>query len=217
MFSMPDIAFCILALASKLNGFVTTPTVRIPCSLASFATTGAAPVPVPPPMPQVTNTMSAPLSDAVISSALSSAAFLPTSGFAPAPSPLVSFAPIWRSFGALQRCRACTSVFTPMNSTPLISSSTIRFTALFPAPPTPTTIILQAVSFSSVLISSTVVPPYELFSVLSLSLQLQSILHRAASDCRSGQGSDKKHRNLLRNTHSYTKFNIQSYPGIINK
>jgi hypothetical protein len=42
------------------NGFVTTATVRMPSSFASCATTGAAPVPVPPPMPAVMNSMSAP-------------------------------------------------------------------------------------------------------------------------------------------------------------
>ena len=45
---------------SNGNGLVTTATVRMPISLASCATTGAAPVPVPPPMPAVMNTMSAP-------------------------------------------------------------------------------------------------------------------------------------------------------------
>src|SRR6185312_16391086 len=44
---------------SKRNGLVTMPTVSAPVSRAIWATTGAAPVPVPPPMPQVTNTMSA--------------------------------------------------------------------------------------------------------------------------------------------------------------
>src|SRR3990172_4508882 len=47
-------------LPSKVNGFVTTATVRIPSSLATAATMGAAPVPVPPPSPAVTKTMSAP-------------------------------------------------------------------------------------------------------------------------------------------------------------
>ena len=45
---------------SNLNGLVTTATVSAPSSLARLATTGAAPVPVPPPRPVVTNTMSAP-------------------------------------------------------------------------------------------------------------------------------------------------------------
>ena len=55
---------------SKRNGFVTTPTVRAPVDLAMSATTGAPPVPVPPPIPAVTNTMSAPSSAATISIAL---------------------------------------------------------------------------------------------------------------------------------------------------
>ena len=62
---------------------------------AISATTGAAPVPVPPPIPAVMNTILAPLIEAVISSLLSSAAFCPISGLAPAPNPLVSFSPIW--------------------------------------------------------------------------------------------------------------------------
>ena len=153
-FSIPISAFVIRVRASNLNGFVTTPTVRIPISFAIAATIGAAPVPVPPPIPHVTNTMSAPFSDSFISSELSSAAFSPTSGFAPAPSPFVSFSPICKSFGALQSCNACLSVLTPINSTPVIVSSIIRFTALLPAPPTPTTIILAAASVSFDLISS---------------------------------------------------------------
>ena len=47
-------------LPSKANGLVTTPTVSAPQSRAICAMTGAAPVPVPPPMPAVTKTMSAP-------------------------------------------------------------------------------------------------------------------------------------------------------------
>ena len=47
---------------SKPKGLVTTATVRMPSSLATAATTGAAPVPVPPPRPAVTKTMSAPAS-----------------------------------------------------------------------------------------------------------------------------------------------------------
>ncbi len=152
--SIPMSALSIRFFASKLNGFVTTPTVSIPISFAIAATIGAAPVPVPPPIPQVTNTMSAPLIASFISSELSSAAFSPISGFAPAPSPFVSFSPICRHFGALQSFSACLSVFAPINSTPVIASSIILFTALFPAPPTPTTIILAAASVSFDLISS---------------------------------------------------------------
>ena len=92
--SIPPSALVMRVRASKRKGLVTTPTVRMPISFAIPAMTGAAPVPVPPPMPQVTNTISAPESAFVISSVLSSAAFCPTSGFAPAPSPFVSFSPI---------------------------------------------------------------------------------------------------------------------------
>ncbi len=42
---------------SKVKGLVTTPTVRMSRSRAMRAMTGAAPVPVPPPMPAVMNTM----------------------------------------------------------------------------------------------------------------------------------------------------------------
>ena len=60
---------------SKSNGRVTTPTVSAPIScLAISAITGAAPVPVPPPSPAVTKTMSAPFSASLISSRLSLAA-----------------------------------------------------------------------------------------------------------------------------------------------
>ena len=56
--------------------------------------TGAAPVPVPPPIPQVIKTISAPSKAASISAFVSKAASFPTCGFAPAPRPFVSSAPI---------------------------------------------------------------------------------------------------------------------------
>ena len=52
---IPSSAKRILFLPSNWNGLVTHPTVRIPLSLAALAITGAAPVPVPPPIPAVTN------------------------------------------------------------------------------------------------------------------------------------------------------------------
>ena len=158
-FSMPASALFIRVLASKRKGFVTTPTVRIPISFAAAAITGAAPVPVPPPIPQVTNTISAPSINCFTSSMLSSAAFCPTSGWAPAPRPLVIFSPIWSTVGALHRVKACLSVLTPTNSTPPMASSTILFTALFPAPPTPITMILADDSASFDIISNNVLPP----------------------------------------------------------
>ena len=86
---------------SKPNGRVTTPTVSAPISfLAISAITGAAPVPVPPPSPAVTKTMSAPLSASLISSRDSAAAPWPTSGLAPAPRPLVSSWPMFSLMSA---------------------------------------------------------------------------------------------------------------------
>ncbi len=58
--SMPSSASRMRRLPSNVKGLVTTPTVRMPCSRAARAITGAAPVPVPPPMPAVMNTMCEP-------------------------------------------------------------------------------------------------------------------------------------------------------------
>ena len=88
---MPSCAWRARCAPSNSNGRVTTPTVRAPISfLAISAITGAAPVPVPPPSPAVTNTMSAPLSASLMSSRDSAAAPWPICGLAPAPRPLVS-------------------------------------------------------------------------------------------------------------------------------
>ncbi len=56
--------------------------VKAPTALAISATTGAPPVPVPPPLPAVMKTMSAPLRTSSISSRCSSAAKRPTLGVA---------------------------------------------------------------------------------------------------------------------------------------
>ena len=58
------------------------------------ATTGAAPVPVPPPAPAAMNTMSEPLSSALMRSYSSIAAARPRFGSEPAPSPRVMFGPM---------------------------------------------------------------------------------------------------------------------------
>ena len=102
---------------------------------------GAAPVPVPPPSPAVTNTMSASASASRISARLSSAAWHPTSGFAPAPRPRVSSSPMWIVLSASDMSSAWRSVLTAMNSTPFTPASTMRFTAFVPPPPTPTTLM----------------------------------------------------------------------------
>ena len=53
----PSSAIRDLLAPSKSNGLLTTPTVKIPISFAICATIGAAPVPVPPPIPAVMNTI----------------------------------------------------------------------------------------------------------------------------------------------------------------
>ena len=93
--SMPFSAVFMRWAPSKWKGLVTTPTVRMPASRAARAMTGAAPVPVPPPMPAVMNTMLEPSSAIMISSRASSAAICPTSGREPAPRPRVTVMPSW--------------------------------------------------------------------------------------------------------------------------
>src|SRR5882724_4970442 len=140
--AMPSSACFIRRRPSNRNGLVTMPTVSAPVSRAIWATTGEAPVPVPPPMPQVTKTMSAPWTAWATSSRFSSMACRPISGLAPAPSPRVSLRPIWILMSDLEIASACASVLTEMNSTPPSWSSIMRLTALPPPPPTPTTFIL---------------------------------------------------------------------------
>src|SRR5215467_5470047 len=110
---------------------------------------GAAPVPVPPPRPVVTKTISAPSRASMILSESSSAALRPTSGLAPAPRPLVSFTPSCSLTGACDMRRACRSVFAAMNSMPSTPASIMRLTALPPPPPTPMTLILASLRASS--------------------------------------------------------------------
>src|SRR6267143_102253 len=139
--AIPISAWRIRLRPSNRNGLVTMPMVRAPRSRAICEMMGAAPVPVPPPMPHVMNTRSAPCRPCRTSSRFSSMAWRPISGRAPAPKPRVSFLPICTFTSALLLSRACASVFTEMNSTPWSPSSTMRFRALPPPPPTPTTFI----------------------------------------------------------------------------
>ena len=128
-------------LPSNLNGRVTTATVRMPRLLAMSAMTGAAPVPVPPPMPAVMNSMSAPSIISAMRSRSSIAASRPISGFAPAPRPRVSVEPSCSCVRAVERFSACASVFAQMNSTPDRPRSIMCSTALPPQPPTPMTLM----------------------------------------------------------------------------
>ena len=93
-------------------------------------------------MPAVMKTMSAPSSTSMIFSVSSSAAWRPTSGVAPAPSPFVILLPIWSLTAARELRSACTSVLATMNSTPVSPESIMRLTALPPEPPTPMTLML---------------------------------------------------------------------------
>ena len=136
---IPSSAMVIRRLSSNGNGLVTTATVSMSSSLASCATTGEAPVPVPPPMPAVRKTMSAPSSISTIRSRSSSAAWRPTSGFAPAPSPLVTLLPSCNTVRADEFLSACESVFTHTNSTPSTLLPSMCSTALPPPPPIPIT------------------------------------------------------------------------------
>ena len=140
--SRPSSAFWVFPGPSQRKGVRTTATVSAPSSRAQLAITGAAPVPVPPPMPAVMKTMSAPWRFARISSRLSSAATAPRSAFPPAPRPRMLMGPrgiftwdwLWE--------RLCWSVFMAMSCTPVTPLCTIRSSALHPAPPTPTTLML---------------------------------------------------------------------------
>src|SRR5262249_29636600 len=126
---------------SKWKGFVTTPTVRMPFSRAARATTGAAPVPVPPPMPAVTKHIWVLDRWSKISSMHSSAAARPTSGWEPAPRPSVTCAPSWISRSDFDIVSACASVFATTNSTPFRPAVIMLLTALPPPPPTPKTVM----------------------------------------------------------------------------
>ena len=98
--AMPDSAERIRRDPSKRNGFVTTPTVKIFISRATWAITGAAPVPVPPPIPAAMKHMWQPANAAFTCSMVSSAAARPTSGREPAPNPCVISGPSWMRYSA---------------------------------------------------------------------------------------------------------------------
>mmetsp|Transcript_30227 Transcript_30227/g.30711 ORF Transcript_30227/g.30711 Transcript_30227/m.30711 type:complete len:293 (+) Transcript_30227:633-1511(+) len=145
--NIASLACCMRFLPSNPNGFVTTPTVSAPASFAHSATIGAAPDPVPPPMPAVTNTKSAFSTMAIISSLVSWAARPPICGFPPAPRPRLSTFPIFSLLDGSARLldNACASVLHTHISTPGMFAvlSMIRFTAFPPPPPTPITFILH--------------------------------------------------------------------------
>ena len=134
---------------SNIKGLVTMPTVKAPKSLAISATIGAAPVPVPPPIPAVTKIISASDNASKTVSRSSSIALLPVSGLAPAPRPLVNAQPTCMRELARHISSACKSVLMVKNSTPLNFASIMRLIALPPAPPTPTTFIFAVAEWLS--------------------------------------------------------------------
>mmetsp|Transcript_9045 Transcript_9045/g.25063 ORF Transcript_9045/g.25063 Transcript_9045/m.25063 type:complete len:266 (+) Transcript_9045:598-1395(+) len=142
--SMAPSACFIRLRPSKAKGLVTTPTVKqLQSFLAMSATTGAAPLPVPPPIPAVMNTMSAPSQIRCTSLTFSKAASLPTAGSPPAPRPRVKARPILSTLGASDLAKAWASVLMAQKLTPSIWDWIMRLTALPPPPPTPKTLIMH--------------------------------------------------------------------------
>ena len=138
--SAPRRAFRIFGIPSKKKGIVTMPTVSMPRLLTARATTGEAPVPVPPPMPAVMNTMfGLGSSRASISSMLSSAASRAISGLPPAPKPPVVLGPIRSFVGTGDIRSAWASVLSTTNSIPSGFWRYMWLTALLPPPPIPRT------------------------------------------------------------------------------
>ena len=150
-FSIPASACAIRFLPSQLKGLVTKAIVKIPKSLAICATTGAAPVPVPPPIPAVINNISVLSRALVICSLTSNAAFSPIFGSAPHPSPFVVSTPNCNLFGTSLQLNTCKSVFINQKSTPASLAWNILFTAFPPPPPTPATFILVGFIFGLLL------------------------------------------------------------------
>ena len=113
---MPSMALPRASGPSFSKGRVTTATVRIPRSRDILAMTGAAPVPVPPPMPAVMKSMSmgVPNTTAAIWSCASSAALRPAVELVPAPRPR----PICILVGTSQPSSACESVLQTMKLQP---------------------------------------------------------------------------------------------------
>src|SRR5467141_1649029 len=151
--SRPHSALSIRSLPSPRNGNVTTAIVRAPISFASRATYPQHPVPVPPPRPQVTNTMSDPWTIARNSSSASRAASSPICGRAPAPRPFVMRRPRRTLFGEAMWSKCCASVLHAYSSAPTIPSLYTRAIVLHPPPPRPMILmfvrILLSISSSS--------------------------------------------------------------------
>ena len=118
---------------------VTTPIVSKPIFFATLATTGAEPVPVPPPMLAVINTMRVPsFSSFSISLTFFSASERPISGTPPAPKP----SPNMIFTGTGDGASDLLSVLHTASVTPSMPSLYMFLTALQPPPPTPITLMM---------------------------------------------------------------------------
>ena len=138
--STPFSAFMILFFFSKKKGMVTMPMVRMPIPCATEAMIGAAPVPVPPPIPAVTKHILVLSSKSRFTCSLVfSASCLPSSGSEPAPSPL---SPRRTFTGIGELDSDWLSVLQTAKDTLAMPSSAMFLTALQPPPPTPTTLII---------------------------------------------------------------------------
>ena len=155
--STPSSAWSIFLSPSQRNGIVTMPIVRMSISLAVCAMIGAAPVPVPPPIPAVMNTILVPsFSMALMSSMLSSAALRARAGRFPAPRPSL---PSCSFTGTGESFNAWLSVLHSTNVTSCMPSRYMWFTALPPPPPTPITLMIfgESVGKSNCAISSMII------------------------------------------------------------
>ena len=155
--STPSSAWSIFLSPSQRNGIVTMPIVRMSISLAVCAMIGAAPVPVPPPIPAVMNTILVPsFSMALMSSMLSSAALRARAGRLPAPRPSL---PSCSFTGTGESFNAWLSVLHSTNVTSCMPSRYMWFTALPPPPPTPITLMIfgESVGKSNCAISSMII------------------------------------------------------------
>src|SRR3989338_2504627 len=150
----PQSAFFSRAL-SREKGYVTIATTIAPSSFAMRATTGAAPVPVPPPIPAHRNTSWLSPSVCLSISLLASAHFCPTSGKPPAPSPFVMEAPSSTLLFACKFLKCSWSVLIATVVTPFTPILVILSTVLHPPPPTPTIEICMS-SFPIISFSGTV-------------------------------------------------------------
>ena len=145
--STPSRARLIFFSPSHKKGMVTMPTVSMPISLLTLAMTGAAPVPVHPPIPAVMNVILVPSSSmCLMSSIVSSAISRACLGM------LMAQSSSLRSMmctGTGEALSDCASVLHSAKLTSCMPSLYMWFTALPPPPPTPMTLMMLTFSGTS--------------------------------------------------------------------